>query len=111
MKTTATKRESEPTKRTAASSATVKKTSSKTKNTSQSAETTSTISSNSNLTEASCGSVKIEGASAEKRIGPKQISERAYELWLGRGCVHGFHVDDWLEAEKQLAQEAPSEGN
>lgn len=99
MKTTATKRDSEQVKRTAASSAAVGKTS-KTKITPQPAAT-SKISSDSNLTEASACSVKTEDVSVE-RIGPKQISERAYELWLGRGCAHGFHVDDWLEAEKQL---------
>ncbi len=35
----------------------------------------------------------------------QQISERAYELWLKRGCIHGFHVEDWLEAEAQLQKE------
>jgi hypothetical protein len=33
------------------------------------------------------------------------ISERAYQLFERRGCVHGFDVQDWIEAEKQLMEE------
>lgn len=36
------------------------------------------------------------------------ISQRAYDLYVKRGCVHGFHTDDWLEAEKQLLDESLS---
>lgn len=35
----------------------------------------------------------------------QQISERAYHAWLKRGCTHGFDVEDWLEAEKELLTE------
>lgn len=38
-------------------------------------------------------------------ISSEQVSERAYQLWIKRGCVHGFHVEDWLEAELQLVNE------
>jgi hypothetical protein len=34
------------------------------------------------------------------------ISERAYKLFEKRGCVHGFALQDWLEAEKQLNVES-----
>lgn len=37
-----------------------------------------------------------------------QISNRAYHLWLKRGCEHGHHVEDWLEAEAQLNKEGVS---
>jgi len=31
-----------------------------------------------------------------------QIADRAYHAWLNRGCTHGFDVEDWLDAERQL---------
>jgi hypothetical protein len=34
-----------------------------------------------------------------------QIAQRAYELWLARGCAHGNDIGDWLEAERQLSQQ------
>jgi uncharacterized protein YndB with AHSA1/START domain len=33
-----------------------------------------------------------------------QIAERAFELFLARGGVHGYEREDWLEAEKQLRE-------
>ncbi|MBA3855449.1 MAG: hypothetical protein C0507_00950 [Cyanobacteria bacterium PR.3.49] len=33
------------------------------------------------------------------------ICQRAYDLYLQRGCVHGYHVEDWLAAEKELVEE------
>ena len=34
---------------------------------------------------------------------PEQIAQRAYFLFLERGGHHGCDVDDWLEAERQVA--------
>lgn len=34
------------------------------------------------------------------------IAKRAYELYLQRGSVPGHELDDWLEAEAQLARES-----
>ncbi|MBX9952303.1 MAG: DUF2934 domain-containing protein [Candidatus Obscuribacterales bacterium] len=34
------------------------------------------------------------------------ISERAHKLFENRGCVHGFDLQDWLEAEKQLSSDS-----
>jgi hypothetical protein len=31
-----------------------------------------------------------------------QIAQRAYDLFLARGCEHGHDVDDWLQAEGEL---------
>ncbi|MCA9670724.1 MAG: DUF2934 domain-containing protein [Myxococcales bacterium] len=31
------------------------------------------------------------------------IARRAYQLWQMRGCVDGFHVEDWLQAERELS--------
>ena len=34
------------------------------------------------------------------------IAQRAYELFLARGREHGHDLDDWLQAERELAQAA-----
>lgn len=36
----------------------------------------------------------------------EQIEQRAYELYLGRGCAEGLDVQDWLQAESELLAEA-----
>jgi hypothetical protein len=33
-----------------------------------------------------------------------EIRQRAYELHLERGCVHGLDQDDWLQAERDLME-------
>src|SRR5262245_145054 len=37
------------------------------------------------------------------------VSARAYQLWMARGCRHGHALDDWLDAEEQV-RDARSEG-
>jgi len=32
----------------------------------------------------------------------EEISERAYQQWVRRGCSHGFDIEDWLNAEYEL---------
>lgn len=40
---------------------------------------------------------------------PSTIERRAYEKFVARGFVHGFDVDDWIEAERELlAEVAPA---
>ena len=34
--------------------------------------------------------------------GLEKIQQRAYELHLEQGCVHGRDLDDWLQAEREL---------
>lgn len=31
-----------------------------------------------------------------------QIVQRAYELFLARGAIHGDDLEDWLRAEREL---------
>jgi hypothetical protein len=38
------------------------------------------------------------------RIGEKEIAKLAYELYEARGCVHGYDVNDWLDAEWELIE-------
>jgi len=37
--------------------------------------------------------------------GTEHIAWRAYELWISRGATPGHDVDDWLDAERELANE------
>jgi hypothetical protein len=32
----------------------------------------------------------------------EQIARRAYELFQARGGQHGYHMSDWLQAEKEI---------
>jgi hypothetical protein len=46
-------------------------------------------------------------ASAKSSIIPESpsreaIAQRAHQLFLSRGGVHGHDLDDWLEAERQI---------
>jgi len=36
----------------------------------------------------------------------QQIRERAHEIYLRKGGIGGSDVDDWLQAEEELRQEA-----
>lgn len=36
-------------------------------------------------------------------ISEQEIAARAYEIFLKRGASHGHDLDDWLEAERELA--------
>ena len=38
----------------------------------------------------------------------EEIRQRAYEIHLERGGVHGWDQDDWLQAERDLAQKHPA---
>ncbi len=42
-------------------------------------------------------------ASSENR--EEVIRQKAYELYVKRGCEPGFELDDWLSAEKIVSQE------
>lgn len=35
----------------------------------------------------------------------EKIAKRAYELFLARGGQHGYHLEDWLQAEKEIMQQ------
>jgi hypothetical protein len=39
---------------------------------------------------------------------PEEIAKRAYELYLQRGSIPGYEVEDWLSAEAELAAAAPA---
>jgi len=37
-----------------------------------------------------------------------EIARRAYELYKARGCVDGFDVEDWLQAEQDIVGVKPA---
>ncbi|HXU20324.1 MAG TPA: DUF2934 domain-containing protein [Verrucomicrobiae bacterium] len=41
---------------------------------------------------------------SETKPSETQIEQRAYELFLERGCEHGRDIEDWLEAERELTE-------
>jgi hypothetical protein len=36
----------------------------------------------------------------------QQIAQRAYELHVTRGCLQGRDLEDWLDAEREIADAA-----
>ncbi|HVZ72134.1 MAG TPA: DUF2934 domain-containing protein [Polyangia bacterium] len=36
---------------------------------------------------------------------PEEIAKRAYELFLQRGSISGYELEDWLQAEAELTAE------
>jgi hypothetical protein len=50
--------------------------------------------------------VESEQGQAQLASAPslEEIRQRAYELHLERGCMHGWHQEDWLQAERELME-------
>ena len=44
-------------------------------------------------------------AASQVKVPPEKISMRAYEKWCQRGRPQGTHLQDWLEAERELQAE------
>jgi hypothetical protein len=51
--------------------------------------------------------VNDDGKPVERRDLRAQIESRAYELWLTNGCGHGQDLENWLQAERELASPQP----
>jgi hypothetical protein len=47
----------------------------------------------------------------EPEVRYRMISEAAYHRYLGRGCIDGYDVDDWLAAEADVERELRTAGN
>ena len=41
-------------------------------------------------------------APVSANVEPKRIAERAYQLYMSRGCEEGRDLEDWLKAEREL---------
>ena len=35
----------------------------------------------------------------------ERISERAYQIWIAEGRIHGRHDEHWQRAEREIAEE------
>lgn len=48
--------------------------------------------------------VESEISKEGKRVAPTsdEIHHRAYEIHIERGGIHGYDLDDWLQAEREL---------
>jgi hypothetical protein len=44
------------------------------------------------------------GSLRQRRPANEEIAARAYELFLLRGSSHGSDLQDWFQAEQELAQ-------
>jgi len=56
------------------------------------------------------GELTVEGriatALGNERERERMIAMKAHERFCSRGCEHGFDLDDWLNAERELSAEA-----
>ena len=43
----------------------------------------------------------------DRKITNDEIAQKAYELYLKRGCQDGHDMEDWVRAEQELAQSEP----
>ena len=39
-----------------------------------------------------------------KRPSPTEIRQRAFEIHIERGGIHGCDLDDWMQAERELQE-------
>jgi hypothetical protein len=68
---------------------------------------TSTVKAKSNKTSApKLGRARKVTAGTATMASNEEIAARAYERFCARGYVHGFDVDDWLAAERDLLSRA-----
>jgi hypothetical protein len=50
--------------------------------------------------------ITVEGRKEQhQEIILSTIAKRAYQLFKRRGCAHGFDIEDWITAEKELLQD------
>ena len=54
---------------------------------------------------------KANDARVTGRPTEEEISARAFELYLRRGSVPGYELDDWLQAEAELVAESVNRGS
>jgi hypothetical protein len=47
----------------------------------------------------------------EKAPTAEEIRQRAFEIHIERGGIHGCDLDDWLQAERELQKKYKNSGN
>lgn len=68
-------------------------------------EATQTVADAPVLSPAAAGTTVAAPASGRASVDRDQIARRAYELYLARGGAHGHAEEDWLSAERELAEQ------
>ena len=53
--------------------------------------------------------VDEESEQPNQTTAEQEIRDRAYEIYLQRGAQHGSDWDDWLQAERELNHNRPTE--
>jgi len=46
---------------------------------------------------------EVQGKQVTRTPTAEEIQLRAYEMYVGRGGIHGLDTDDWLQAERELS--------
>ena len=64
-------------------------------------KTTSTKDASRPAKRAATPSARINGPGPIQDI-QVMVASRAYELYVQRGCLDGYHLHDWVEAERQI---------
>jgi hypothetical protein len=49
------------------------------------------------------GSTAFDGQTVKTLPGRDEIARRAYEIYIARGRTEGREMDDWIQAERELA--------
>ena len=44
--------------------------------------------------------------SQPKVVSREKIEQVAYQIWVLRGCQHGYALEDWIRAERELLERA-----
>ena len=55
-------------------------------------------------------SQRVHVGEVGRPVSAEQIAQRAYELYLDRGCQDGADLDDWLQAERELGRSTSAIG-
>ena len=48
-----------------------------------------------------------ESANPTQQLDMERIQERAHQLYMDRGQEPGHELDDWLQAEREVAEQKP----
>ena len=48
----------------------------------------------------------VVSISQPKVVSREKIEQVAYQIWVLRGCQHGYALEDWIRAERELLERA-----
>jgi hypothetical protein len=59
-----------------------------------------------NLKKPEVAATQSTNRTASNHPGNQEIAARAYEIFLARGATRGNDVEDWLQADRELAEKS-----